>query len=107
MGAPYIYNISSLRVNGKQMNVKLLVTSRIRRTRAEKGKVCEFRRVCLHKKIISQECGSSDFRYKNLKFKELKINIEVEEIHPTTGIKNAGMEIKWFKDLYSNIQKLL
>jgi len=29
-----------------------------------------------------------------VKFKELKINIEVEEIHPTTGIKNAGMEKK-------------
>jgi hypothetical protein len=38
------------------------------------------------------------------KFKELNINIEVQEIRPTTGIKNAGMEKKWFKDLYSNIQ---
>ena len=34
-----------------------------------------------------------------VKFKELKINIEVEEILPTIGIKNAGMEKKMFKDL--------
>ena len=32
------------------------------------------------------------FIIKTVKFKELKINIEVEEILPTTGIKNAGME---------------
>jgi hypothetical protein len=55
------------------------------------------------KQIICQECGSSDFHYKNVEFKELKINTEVEEMHPATGIKNAGMETKWFKDLYSNI----
>jgi len=72
-----------------------------------KEKFVNLEEVAYIKPIICQECGSSDFRYKNLKFKELKITIEVEEIHPTTGIKNAGMEIKWFKDLYSNIQKLL
>jgi tmRNA-binding protein len=40
-----------------------------------------------------------------VKFKELKINTEVEEIHPTAGIKNAGMEKKSLEDLHSNIQK--
>jgi len=50
---------------------------------------------------------SGIFTITTVKFKELKINIEVEEIHPTTGIKNAGIKKKWFKYLYSNIQKSL
>jgi len=60
-----------------------LTISRIRRTRVEKGKFCEFRRVCLHKTSYL----SGIFIITTVKFKELKINIEVEEIHPTTGIK--------------------
>jgi hypothetical protein len=76
-----------------------------RELRREKfGNVEEFAYI---KPIICQECGSWDFHYKNVKFKELKVNIKVGEIHPSTGIKNAGMEIKCFKDLYSNIQKSL
>jgi hypothetical protein len=47
------------------------------------------------------------FIIKTVKFKEQNINIEVEEIHPTTGTKNAGMKKKWFKDLCSNIHKSL
>jgi hypothetical protein len=35
---------------------------------------------------------SGIFTITTVKFKELKINIEVEEIHPTTGIKNAGIK---------------